>query len=63
MSILSYLQMRHDMVAKTLFKKVTRKNYQEVKLTKEISDPEHIQKFGDYERWWNFFIKAVQKVS
>ena len=55
--------MRHDMVAKTLFKKVTRKNYQEVKLTKEISDPEHIQKFGDYERWWNFFIKTAQKVS
>ena len=44
-----YLPMRHDMITKKLFKEVIRKNHQKTKPTKEINEPEYIQKFVDCE--------------
>ena len=44
MSTRYYVPMRYDMVAKTLFKEVIRQNHPEIKPTKEINEPEYIQK-------------------
>ena len=47
MSARYYLPMRHEMVAKTLYKKIIKKNHPEIEALKEINEQEYIQKLGD----------------
>ena len=63
MSARYYLPMRHDMVAKTLYKEIIKKNHPEVKAPKGINEQEYIQKLGDNEYWWNLSINTAQKVQ
>ena len=49
MSARYYLPMRHDMVAKTFYKEIIKKNHAEVEAAKEINEQEYIQKLGDNE--------------
>ena len=51
MSACYYLPMRHDMVAKILYKEIIKKNHPEIKALKEINEKEYIQKLGDNEYW------------
>ena len=63
MSARYYLPMRHDMVAKTLYKEIIKKNHPEIEAPKEINEQEYIQKLGDNEYWWNLSINTAQKVQ
>ena len=49
MSALYYLPMRHDLVAKTFYKEIIKKNHPEIEVPKEINEQEYIQKVGDNE--------------
>ena len=60
MSARYYLPVRHDMVAKTLYKEIIKKT--EIKVPKEINEQEYIRKVGDNEYWWNLSINTAQKV-
>ena len=51
MSARYYLPMRHDMVAKTLYTEIIKKNHSEIEAPKEINEQEYIQKLGDNEYW------------
>ena len=51
MSARYYLPMRHDMVTKTLYKEIIKKNPPEIEAPKEINEQEYIQKLGDNEYW------------
>ena len=61
MSARYYLPMRHDMVAKTLYKEMIKK-HPEIEVPKEVNEQEYIQKVGDNEYWRNLPINAAQKV-
>ena len=61
MSARYYLPMRHDMVAKTLYKEMIKK-HPEIEVPKEVNEQEYIQKVGDNEYWRNLPINTVQKV-
>ena len=56
-----YLPMRHNMVAKTLYKEIIKKNHPEIEAPKEINKQEYIQKVGDNEYRWNLSINTAQK--
>ena len=58
-----YLPMRHDMVAKNLYKEIIKKNHPEVEAPKEINEQEYIQKLGGNDYWWNLSINTAQKVQ
>ena len=60
MSARYYLPVRHDMVAKTLYKEIIKKT--EIEVPKEINEQEYIRKVGDNEYWWNLSINTAQKV-
>ena len=49
MSARHYLPMRYDMVAKTLYKQIIKKNYPKIAVPKEINEQEYKQKVGDNE--------------
>ena len=63
MSARYYLPMRHEMVAKTLYKEISKKNHPEIEALKEINEQEYIQKLGDNEYWWNLSINTAQKIQ
>ena len=49
MSARYYLPMRHDMVAKTFYKEIIKKNHPETEVPNKINEQEYIQKVGDNE--------------
>ena len=63
MSARYYLPMRHDMIAKSLYKEIIRKNHPEIETPEEINEQEYIQKIGNNEYWWNLSINTAQKVQ
>ena len=63
MSARYYLPMRHDMVSKTFYKEIIKKNHPEIEALKETTEQEYIQKLGDNEYWWNLSINTAEKVQ
>ena len=58
-----YLPMRYDMVAKTFYKEIIKKDRLDSEVPKEINEQEYIQKVGDNKYWCSLSINTAQKVS